>query len=109
MNATSDLAARIEKILKRKKGVAEKKMFGGHCFLLNGNMCCGIVKDRLVLRLGEDGAAAALDEPHTAPMDFTGRPMKSMVYVLPKGYATDDELRAWIAKAAKFAASLPAK
>jgi TfoX/Sxy family transcriptional regulator of competence genes len=60
-------------------------MFGGLAFLLNGNMCCGVVSDQLMLRLGESGAAEALTEPHTRLMDFTGKPMKSMVYVDPTG------------------------
>ncbi len=53
-------------------------MFGGLAFLLNGKMCCGVVKDLLMLRLGEEGAAEALTKPHARFLDFTGKPMKSM-------------------------------
>jgi len=84
-------------------------MFGGICFLLSGNMCCGVTTSELMLRLGPDGAASALEEPHTRAMDFTGRPMKSMVYVEPEGYEHQDDLESWVALSADFAASLPAK
>jgi TfoX/Sxy family transcriptional regulator of competence genes len=84
-------------------------MFGGLSFLLNGNMCCGVVNDLLVLRLGEDGAAEALAEPHTQLMDFTGKPMKSMVYVTPDGSKADEALQGWVQRAVAYASSLPAK
>jgi len=103
------LAERVRHVLKRRKGFSEKKMFGGVCFLLSGNMCCGVTRSALMLRLGPEGAAAALTEPYTRPMDFTGRPMKSMIYVDPEGYEFDDDLKNWLRRAAKFAASLPPK
>ncbi len=84
-------------------------MFGGLCFLLNGNMCCGVVKDKLVLRLSPEAAGLALEAGHTAPMDFTGRPMKNFVYVLPEGYEADKALRDWVRMAAGHARSLPPK
>jgi len=36
------LAARIRDALARKRGVEEKKMFGGVGFLLDGNMLVGV-------------------------------------------------------------------
>jgi hypothetical protein len=65
--------------------------------------------DLLMLRLGESGATAALAEPHVRPMDFTGRPMKNMVYVDPPGLASEEALRKWVRQAVAFASSLPAK
>jgi TfoX/Sxy family transcriptional regulator of competence genes len=103
------LAARIREALGGQNGITERKMFGGLAFLLRGNMCCGVVSDRLMLRLGEDGAVEALDEPHTHVMDFTGRPMKSMVYVEPAGLSSEEALRKWVRRAVTYASSLPAK
>lgn len=76
---------------------------------MNGNMCCGVVRNRLVLRLGEEGAGRALARPHTAPMDFTGRPLGSMVFVDAGGWTEDADLRAWIDQALAFVQTLPAK
>ena len=103
------LAARIRRALAPRTDIDERKMFGGLAFLMHGNMCCGVVEDMLVVRLGNDGAAAALEEPHTRPMDFTGKPMRSMVYVGPGGIATNDDLYRWVNRAADFAETLPPK
>jgi hypothetical protein len=86
------LASRIRKLLKYKKNSNEKKMFGGLAFMLNGSMCSGIIQNLLVARVGPDNYESALREPHTRPMDFTGRPMKGYVYVEPDGYESDEQV-----------------
>ena len=103
------MAGRVREVLKGRRGVAERKMFGGLAFMVNGHMCCGVLEDKLVLRLGEAGTLAALVKPHTAPMNFTGRTMKRMVYVQAEGCETDARLRAWVDQATEFARSLPKK
>jgi TfoX/Sxy family transcriptional regulator of competence genes len=102
-------AERIRSVLKRTRGLTEKKMFGGIAFLIHGHMACGVLDKTLVLRLGNDGAAAALQEKHTRPMDFTGKPMKSMLYVEPTGFRTDEALKSWVRRAVTHARSLPPK
>jgi hypothetical protein len=57
----------------------------GLAFMLGGHMFCGVVTDTLMVRLGPDGAESALDRPHVRPMDFTGQPMKGLVFVDPAG------------------------
>jgi TfoX/Sxy family transcriptional regulator of competence genes len=104
-----ETAQRIRDLLNRRKGITERKMFGGLAFLVNGHMACGLNGERLMLRLGNEEAAQARTEPHTSPMDFTGKPLKSMVYVEPAGFRADDDLRAWVNRASKFAKSLPPK
>ena len=104
-----ELAERIRIVLNRRRGVTEKKMFGGLAFLLNGNMCCGVIKKDLVLRLGEGGAAKALGKPYAREMDFTGKPLKSMVYISPAGYRTEAQLRRWVAEGVDYVKSLPSK
>jgi TfoX/Sxy family transcriptional regulator of competence genes len=79
------LAERVRDILAADLSLSERKMFGGLAFMLDGNMCCGIVADRLMLRLGPDLAQDALQQPHVQPMDLTGRPMTGMVYVAADG------------------------
>ncbi len=103
------VADRACRALAKHPGVSERKMFGGLALMLNGNMCCGVIGKDLVLRLGDKGVARALAEPHTRPMDFTGKPLKSMVYVSPAGYRTDDDLLAWVKRAVGFVKSLPEK
>jgi len=103
------VARRVRKALAGSPELVEKKMFGGIAFMLRGNMCCGVIGDRLMVRVGPDGYEAALSRPHAGPMDFTGRPMKGMVYVGSAGFASAGDLKGWIAKAMEFALSLPAK
>jgi TfoX/Sxy family transcriptional regulator of competence genes len=103
------LADRIRVVFGRLGSVSERQMFGGLCFLVNGNMCCGIVKSDLMLRLTPEMTAAALSEPHTRPMDFTGKAMKSMIYVDAVGIDSDASLERWVRSADQIARALPAK
>jgi len=103
------LAARIRDALGRKKGVEEKKMFGGIGFLLNGNMLVGVWKDSLIVRLGPDNYDDALQEPHVREFDITGRPMKGWIMVESEGFEDDDHLIDWIERAMKFVEQLPRK
>lgn len=47
-------------------------------FLLNGNMSVGLVGEELMVRVGKDGYAKALGEPHVREMDFTGKALKGV-------------------------------
>lgn len=103
------LADRIRKILARRKGLTEKKMFGGLAFLLHGKMCCGALKDDLVVRVGPEQYESALSRPHARPMDLTGRPLKGFVFVSLNGYKTDKALAKWVEQAVEFVMTLPRK
>jgi hypothetical protein len=103
------LAGRIRKQLGKRRGLTEKQMFGGIAFLLNGNMCCGVHGDEMIVRLAPEETEAALDRPHTHRFDLTGRPMNGWILVKPKGLATDAALSRWVGVATKFAGSLPSK
>jgi TfoX/Sxy family transcriptional regulator of competence genes len=102
------LADRVRAVLPSAEPVTERQMFGGLAFMLNGHMFCGVVNDTLMARLGPDGAERALRRPHVRPMDFTGRPMKGMVFVDPSGL-NGTALRRWVDAAAAFARTLPSK
>lgn len=103
-----DLAHRIRAVLPHAEVVTERLMFGGLTFMLGGHMFCGVVKNTLMLRLGPDASQRALDRPHVRPMDFTGRPMKGMVYVDSEGLR-GPALQEWVNAAADHARSLPPK
>lgn len=103
------LAARVRVALADRDDVTERRMFGGIAFMAHGNMCCGVSGEDLMVRLGEDGADAALDELGARPMDFTGRPMKGYAFVGPAGTATEAALRDWVQRTLAFADTLPAK
>lgn len=109
MEFENDLERRIRGILSDKLHLETRKMFGGVCFLLRGHMLCGIAKGKFVARIGPDAYEEALQEPHVLPMDFTGKPLKGMVYVLPAGIQTNAVLTNWIDRSIEFVNQLPSK
>lgn len=109
MAYSEEIEVRIKKIVTGWKNTTAKKMFGGVCHLLNGNMFCGVYKDYLILRLGQDNAENALQSSFVRPFDITGRPMKGWVMVETEGFNSDDELRNWLNQAKQFVRALPPK
>jgi TfoX/Sxy family transcriptional regulator of competence genes len=103
------LADRIRDVLASRSDLSERKMFGGIAFMLAGNMAVGVIGEDLMVRLDPADAEKALREPHTRPMDFTGKPAKNMVYVDAQGTASDEDLAAWVEASADYASSLPPK
>jgi hypothetical protein len=103
------LAERIRHGLARKKGIEEKKMFGGVGFLMNGNMLVGVWKNSMIVRVGPDNYEEVLLEPHIKEFDITGKPMKGWLMVEPEGVEDGGQVKAWIQRAFKFVGKLPAK
>src|SRR5205814_8454139 len=106
MALSESLAERIRDALARKKGIEEKKMFGGVGFLLNGNLLVGVWKDSLIVRLGPEEGDEALKEPHVSEFNITGRSMKGWVLVEPEAVEDDGQVKAWIQRAVKFVGKL---
>ncbi len=109
MTNDTALSERIRPVLARRKGMSERKMFGGVCFMINGNMCVGTWKGSLIVRLDKSEYGRMLAEPHVKPADMNGRAMRGWVLVEPAGIESDDDLAAWVERAVKFTDSLPAK
>src|SRR4029450_2241052 len=109
MAYSQSLADRIRHVLGQQRGLVEKKMFGGVGFLLRGNICVGVWKTSLIVRLGPEQYDEALTQPHVHEFDITGRPMRGWVLVEVDGLEDDRQLRDWIDRSLEFVASLPAK
>lgn len=82
--------------------VEEKHMMGGLCFMVNGKMCVGVEKERLMARIDPEEYESALRRKGCVPMDFTGRPMRGFVFVNQEGLAEDTELEVWLNLALEF-------
>jgi TfoX/Sxy family transcriptional regulator of competence genes len=104
-----ELGGRLTGLTSSTEGVTEKRMFGGLALMHHGRMFCGVIGSDLMVRVGPERFAEALDDPHARPMDFTGRPMRGYVYVEPAGTRTDAMLYRWIDLALAFVATLPPK
>jgi TfoX/Sxy family transcriptional regulator of competence genes len=109
MAYSEELADRIRAVLAPRERVREVKMFGGLCLMVNGNMACGVMGEELMVRLDAADAERAKREAGVREMDFTGRPMKSLVIVGPERVADDPGLAEWVDAGADHAASLPPK
>ena len=109
MPYSESLAQRLRQVFTRRRDSTEKKMFGGVGFLLNGNMCVGVWKNSLIVRINPKGYAAGLAEDHVHEFDITGRPMRGWIMVEPDGLDTDDQLTNWVEQSIAFVSILPKK
>jgi hypothetical protein len=87
----------------------EQKMFGGTCFMINGNMLIGTSKRGLLVRVGKDAHAAAAARPHATTMEMGGRSMEGYIRVAPEGTASEADLAFWLDRALAFVETLPSK
>jgi hypothetical protein len=108
--ASEELADRIRSVVSRRRGVTEKKMFGGICFMLNGNMVVGSMKDgSMLMRVGPKLHEEALKRPDTTPMIQAGREMVGFVLAADASIDSDGALGDSIDFAWRFVETLPAK
>ncbi len=104
------LNSRIREVLKGKRGIVEMNMFGGLCFMHNGNMMCGAdLKNGLMVRVGPEQFEKVMKLKFSKKMDITGVPMKGFVFVKPEGYKTKAQLARWVDRGMDFTKSLPKK
>jgi TfoX/Sxy family transcriptional regulator of competence genes len=108
MAGDKDLGERVRGVFAGTGAVREVKMFGGLCFMLNGNMVAGASKRGLLVRVGKDQHAAALARPGARPMEMKGRPMAGYILVDPPPRDAQ-ALRDWLDLAVAFVNTLPAK
>lgn len=104
------LGAKVRDVLDGMGGAAELQMMGALCFLRRGHICCGVTGDRLMVRLGAEGAAAALEGSLVTPLGIGGgRAPKGFVTVAPEAVADADALAEWVARGVAFADGPPEK
>jgi TfoX/Sxy family transcriptional regulator of competence genes len=109
MSYSTRLEEKIDAAAKRWKSVEKKKMFGGVCWLLKGNMAFGIWKDFLIVRMDKDTAGKSLADRNVRPFDITGRRMAGWVMVKEAGWKSPTGLAKWIGMGKAFVRSLPEK
>ena len=90
-------------------GISEKKMFGGICFMLNGNMLCGVHKGGGMFRVGKEHETDALAVPGAKEMDFTKRRMPGFIDANEDLYGDDENRRKLLDLALDYVSAMPAK
>ncbi len=103
------LAEILRSDFAEEPGITERKMFGGLCFMKDGNMVCGVHQGGGMARVGKAAEAEALKIKGVAPLSFTGRKMGGMVDVAEDTFADDALRHQIVAMALAYARSLPAK
>ncbi len=103
------LAQRVRDLFTGRPDFVEKKMFGGVCFFLQGNMACGVLNEKLIVRVGPDNHEKFLKMPNTRVFDITGKTIKGWIMVTAAGCKTDKHLSSWVEHGVTFAMTLPAK
>ncbi len=107
------LTERFRKAAQGLGDLSEKRMMGGVCFLLNGNMLGGADRNkeglkRFMFRVGKGAHLEALKRPGAIPMEMGGRRMGGFIFV--DAETCDDRMLSdWIALANSFVSELPAK
>jgi hypothetical protein len=109
MPYSTTLEDKLEYIVHQWESLEKKKMFGGICYLINGNMSFGVWKDYLIVRMGPDLASEKLRHDHVREFDITGKPMKGWVMVEKGSWNKRNELAGWLDIGRSFALSLPKK
>ena len=105
-----DVQQQIDAIYRADQELSSKRMFGGVCYLIRGNMAFGIYKDNIIVRLGsEDEARRAIASGEAFPFDITGRVMKGWVMIPKSQLNSPEQYKRWLDKGLAFAQSLPPK
>src|SRR6266704_6107783 len=85
----------------------EKPMVGGICFMLRGNLLCGVMGDDLLVRIAKTDYDRFITEPGARPMVIGGRSGRSWVLVGGAIVSRRAELARWIDRAIEFVSTLP--
>jgi TfoX/Sxy family transcriptional regulator of competence genes len=78
------------------ENVEEKNMFGGVCFMVEGKMCIGVVKDEMMCRIDPKIDEIVLEKIGCRRMDFTGKPMKGYVFISETGLKSKKDFNYWL-------------
>jgi TfoX/Sxy family transcriptional regulator of competence genes len=105
-----ELARRVRALLDSRADADERKLFGGICFLVRGNIACGVRGDERMVRAEPEDADELIEsEPGARPFDNGGRPIRGWLWVAAEATAGDADLERWVRRGEAFAAGLPPK
>lgn len=110
MTYDEDLADRIRELLGSETGLAEKSMFGGLAFMVNGNMAIAASgQGGLLVRVPPEDTETLQEQDHVEPMVMRGREMRGWLRVDIDGAKTKRQLEGWVQRGVAYARSLDPK
>ncbi|MFN2526267.1 MAG: TfoX/Sxy family protein [Actinomycetota bacterium] len=105
-----DLAQRIRELAAGEQAIAEKKMFGGLAFLVNGNMAVAASgQGGILVRVDPDESDQLVNKTKAYPMQMRGREMQGWLRVDEEHIKTKPQLSKWVQRGITYARSLPPK
>jgi TfoX/Sxy family transcriptional regulator of competence genes len=99
----------FDRAVRPLAGTTRRKMFGYPALCVRGNMFAGLVRDRMILRLGEEDRRRFLEREGATPFVAMGRPMKQWAVVPPALVESPARLRPWLRRALAHGRALPPK
>jgi len=103
------LESRLRGLLSRRKDVSEKRMIGGLCFMVDGQMCFGVNNSGLLVRVSPQARKRFLTMAHVRSMRMAGKALLGYVLVEAAGFESDAALKRWVERGLDFAATHPKK
>jgi len=102
MAVNEKLTQRVRELIGKAPEVAEKRMFRGITFMVDGKMCVSVGDDRIMCRIDPELHAEAVRKPGCRTVEMGGRPYLGFVYVDERHLATKRALKPWIDMALAF-------
>lgn len=90
------LVERVRAMLSGVRGVEEKRMFGGHAFMVRGKMCVTARPQRIMCRIDPAIHDDAVKRKGCRTMVMKGRPYRGYVHVDAEAVETDAALKTWV-------------
>ncbi|TBR37432.1 TfoX family protein [Marinomonas agarivorans] len=109
MSYDEKLVNRLRELLPNSADIEEKNMFGGHCFLVNKHMCCGVIGDNLLARVGPRHYNKCTSKNYVKQFEYSGRPIADIVCIEAELTADNEDLASWLSLCQDFVSSLPEK
>ncbi|MDQ1673870.1 MAG: hypothetical protein QOC98_2432 [Frankiaceae bacterium] len=103
----SDLADRIRAVVGGEPGLAEKRMFGGLAFLIDGHLAVSAnSRGDMLVRCDPAETEQLAEHPAVEPYVMRGKPMTGWLDVGSAAIAEDSDLEGWVAVGVRYARSL---
>ena len=96
VTARKPLIDRVRLALAHLPRVAERKMFGGITFMVNGKMCISVGRNRLMCRIDPESHERAIERRGAQTVKMKGRAYRGFVHVRAEAVASPRGLNYWV-------------
>ena len=102
------LADRLREVVAASGEFSERKMFGGHAFMVAGHMAVAASREGgIMVRVDPAQTEALLAKPFCRPFQMRGKPIEGWLRVDADGVKTKRQLERWVARGVDYARAQP--